>query len=139
MASNVLVYDSDCGPCTDFKNLVSFLDPRRRLSFASLAEADELGMLDKLPPAVRYRSFHIIAPDKSASSGAEALPVLIGLMSGGKQIERAARSIPFGFQLLSSVYKVVSKLHDSGSCASLGLGAPGGKRASDLGLRPKPN
>jgi predicted DCC family thiol-disulfide oxidoreductase YuxK len=139
MAPGVLVYDSDCGPCTDFKNMMSFLDPRRRLSFASMAEADELGLLDALPRAVRYKSFHIIAPGQCVTSGAEALPVLIGLLTGGIRIERAAHSIPFGFQAISSVYRVLSRLHDTGSCAPPGLVASGSKGASGLGLRPKPN
>ncbi len=135
----MLVYDSECGPCTDFKNLVSFLDPRRRIFFAALSDEDQLGYLDALPQAVRYKSFHIIAPGQSAISGAEALPALIGILTLGKPIERAAHSIPFGFQAISSVYRVLSRLHDSGSCTSPVLGAPGTKRASGLGLHPKPN
>ena len=139
MVPSVLVYDSDCGPCTGFKNIVRFLDPRRRLSFASLSEADELGHLDELPRTDRYNSFHIIAPGKGVMSGAEALPHLIGLLIGGESIERSARSIPLGFHMISSVYRVLSRLHDSGSCVPTGLGAPGSERPSGLGLRPKQN
>ncbi|HEY6283962.1 MAG TPA: hypothetical protein VIW22_08575, partial [Nitrososphaerales archaeon] len=119
--------------------MVSFLDPTRRLSFASTAEADELGLLDSVPMEARYKSFHIVALGQSAVSGAEALPALIGLLTGEKLIERAARSIPFGFHAISSVYRVLSRLHDSGSCAPSGLGATGTKGAPGLGIRPKQN
>jgi predicted DCC family thiol-disulfide oxidoreductase YuxK len=139
LASHILVYDSDCGPCTKFKNVVSFLDPRRTLSFASLVEADRLGLLNGLPQNVRYKSFHIITPVQSPRSGAEALPRLFGLIMGGTHVERAVRSIPFGFQVISSVYRVLSRVHDSGTCFPPGLGAMGSESASGSGLRPKQN
>lgn len=139
MTSHILVYDSYCGPCTNFKSVVRFLDPRRTIAFASLAKADELGLLEGLPLDVRHKSFHIYSPDQSPRSGAEALPLLFGLIVGSRGVESAIRTIPFGFQAVSSVYGVLSRLHDAGSCASPQVGATGSKSASGLGLRPKPN
>jgi predicted DCC family thiol-disulfide oxidoreductase YuxK len=118
MVPNILVYDSDCGPCTNFRNIIGFLDPKRTLSFASFAEAEELGLLQGMPRELRYKSFHIITPGKPPRSGADALPLLFGLITRWSGIERTILLFPFGFQTVSSVYGVLSRLHDKGSCAS---------------------
>jgi predicted DCC family thiol-disulfide oxidoreductase YuxK len=135
----ILAYDAGCGPCTNFKSIISFLSPRKKIGFVSLVAADESGLLDSLDSEKRYRSFHLLVPGQNISSGAEALPVLFGLIMGGRLVERAIQSIPFGFQTVSSVYGVLSRLHDSGSCNALRLGTSGNKRVFALGLRPKLN
>ena len=115
-AKTILAYDSDCGPCTRFKNAISFLDARRRLGFKSLMAADRQGMLDSVPLGRRHRSFHLIGPDGIVSSGANALPGLVGLLPGGTVPSKAIASSPLLFRGVSFVYTVLSRLHDSGSC-----------------------
>jgi predicted DCC family thiol-disulfide oxidoreductase YuxK len=112
----ILVYDSGCGPCTDFRNVVGFLDPRRRITFMSLAEADRLHLLNPIASNLRYRSFHLLAHGKNVMSGAAALPELFGLLPGGKITKRVLQRAPFSFRIVSSAYRALSRLHDSGSC-----------------------
>jgi len=110
------VYDSACGPCTDFRDLVGFLDPRRQITFLSLADADRVHILDPIARGMRYRSFHLISDGGNIESGAAALPELFGQFPGGNITKRILRSFPFAQRLASSAYGVLSRLHDSGSC-----------------------
>ena len=112
----LLVYDADCGPCTKFKDAADFLDTYGRLDFVSLIEADELGLLDKIPASLRHRSFHLISPNWDIQGGASALPSLIELFPSGRLISKLITSAPGGRRLLASVYSTFSRLHDSGSC-----------------------
>jgi len=114
----LLVYDSNCGPCTRFRNVVDFLDAKGRLDFIGLVEADKDGLLDSIPVARRHRSFHLIAPGGTVASGAGALPPLIGLLPAGGAFERIMKlSSPVSFAT-RTLYSVFSRLHDSGSCTN---------------------
>jgi len=104
----ILAYDSDCGPCTSFRNAVGFLDAHRRMDFMSLNKAEEEGLLDSIPTLRRHRSFHLIFPDGGAFSGAKAIPVLAGLLPSGRITSKLMTLAPGGLTGVAFVYGMAS-------------------------------
>jgi len=111
-----LVYDSDCGPCMSFSNVVGFIDAKHAIGRVGLAEADASGLLDALPPQVRHTSFHLVSPDGEVWSGANAFPTLLGLLPGGWPASEVLSRNAAAFRLSAFVYSVLARLHDKGSC-----------------------
>ncbi|MDG6982803.1 MAG: DUF393 domain-containing protein [Nitrososphaerota archaeon] len=112
-----LVYDSDCGPCTRFRNAVGALDARKEISYVGLDGADRSGILDGISPSRRHRSFHLVAPDGTVWSGAEALAPLSGLLPGGIPLSVMIARSPLVSRCAAFVYGVFSRLHDTGACS----------------------
>ena len=110
-----LVYDSGCGPCTRFRNLVGFFDVKGRMKYLGLGEADQAGVLNSVDPCRRHRSFHLVSPGGEVWSGAAALPPLLGLLPAGRPVSSIARCPPV-FAALAGAYSVMARLHDAGSC-----------------------
>lgn len=134
----VLAYDADCGPCTQFKRLVGFLDVRRQIDSIPLIQADSEGLLASVPVSLRHRSFHLVAPDGNVLSGATAIPTLVGLLPGGRFASRVMTSAPGGIRTVGFVYAVLSRLHDAGSCSyKPGSGPPSLRKAGDVAVLPK--
>ncbi len=102
----------------NFKRMINFLDVNRRVEFLSLIEADERGFLGSIPPALRHKSFHLIAADGDVLSGAAAIPRLIGMLPAGRAASWLVTSTPGGIASVAFVYSVFSRLHGSGSCRS---------------------
>jgi predicted DCC family thiol-disulfide oxidoreductase YuxK len=114
----ILVYDADCGPCTRFRHAVDIFDIYQKIDFISLTEADRKGLLDKIPASMRYKSFHLIFPDREeVKSGSDALIKLIAILPGGRVISPIINYLPGGKQIVHSVYTKFSRLHDTGSCS----------------------
>ncbi|MBD0360847.1 MAG: DUF393 domain-containing protein [Nitrososphaeraceae archaeon] len=114
----ILVYDADCGPCTRFRHAVDIFDIYQKIDFISLTEADRKGLLDKIPTSLRYKSFHLIFPDREeVKSGSDALIKLIAILPGGRVISPIINYLPGGKQIVHSVYTKFSRLHDMGSCS----------------------
>lgn len=112
----LLVYDADCGPCSRFKRMINFLDTHGRFRYNSLVRSDELGLLNSVPTAQRHRSFHLISPEGSVSSGALAIPTLLAQLPFGGIVSAMVSKAPGGMRLVKIVYSTFSRLHDSGSC-----------------------
>lgn len=113
-----LAYDSDCGPCTAFRNAVGFLDPKRKIHFVGLQEAQRTGLLSGVRADMKGRSFHLISPEGDARSGAGALPELAALLPAGKLVSRAMSSCPPVNGAFAFGYSALSRLHGKGSCAA---------------------
>ena len=111
-----LAYDSDCGPCTAFRRAVGFMDPRHRIRFVGLTEAEGAGMLDGIPPGNRFRSFHMVSDEGVCASGADALPALASQLPGGALISRAMKSSGAVRGAAGFAYSALARLHDAGSC-----------------------
>jgi predicted DCC family thiol-disulfide oxidoreductase YuxK len=123
MPDFLLAYDAGCGPCSRFKAIVEFLDPRRRIRFVSLEAADRSGALEGVSPSLLYRSFHLVhssvghAKGEGIRSGSDALlPLLRLLIPGGTIASRIVEATPGAKGAISFAYSVVSRLHDAGSC-----------------------
>jgi predicted DCC family thiol-disulfide oxidoreductase YuxK len=115
----VLAYDAACGPCSQFKALVDFLDARGVIEFASLRQAEEDGVLESVDPSTRYASFHLVPPGQRALSGAEAiLPLVRLLIPGGRSASRILEAIPGCGRAISFGYSTLSRLHGTGACGT---------------------
>jgi len=112
----ILAYDVDCGPCTRFAHIVNSLDKYEKIDFMSLTIADQEGLLDRIPVTLRFRSFHLIAPNGETKSGSEGLLELIAILPGGKAISPMINYVPAGKLIVRFIYNRFSKLHDRNSC-----------------------
>jgi predicted DCC family thiol-disulfide oxidoreductase YuxK len=113
----ILVYDADCGPCTRFRRAVDVLDIYQRIDFISLNQADQKGILDTITASMRYKSFHLILPNREVKSGSDALINLIAILPGGRIISPIIDHFPGGKQVVHFIYTKLSRLHDRGSCS----------------------
>jgi len=116
VSNYVIAYDGDCGPCRRFKSIVDILDRYHRIDFVSLAKADELGLLNRLPQSLKYSSFHLISSTGEILSGAEALIRLIEVFPLGSDISRLIILLPGFKRITKLVYSCFSRLHESNSC-----------------------
>lgn len=114
------VYDSDCGPCGRFKEIISFLDTRGRMDFMGLLEADREDLLDGVPVPRRHRSFHLLPPGGAAESGPSALPDLIALLPAGRILSKMIKLSTSLSSATNFVYSVFARRHDSGACTHAG-------------------
>ena len=117
-ARYILSYDADCGPCTRFRHSIDYLDRHDRMEFISLISADAKGLLDSIPPELRFNSFHLIFPDGSVSSGSEALLDVITILPGGKVSSVMISHFPGLKGFIRFIYGRLSKLHDGSSCST---------------------
>lgn len=111
-----LVYDSGCGPCTRFRNLVAFLDPKHKMRYIGLDEAEDQGVLSAIPAGMRRRSFHLVSDRGIALSGSSAFPALASQLPGGKLTSAALKSNPAVSGLAGFAYSTLARLHEKGSC-----------------------
>jgi len=110
-----LVYDAGCGPCTLFKSVVSALDSKRNLEFVSLARAEQAGLLDRVEPERRFRSFHLVAK-RGTTSGADALPQLAKALLPAGELFARALDAPLIRSASRFAYSTLSRLHQAGDC-----------------------
>ncbi len=113
----LLIYDSDCGICVNFKRMIDFLDARKEIAFFPLRDADDAGLLSSIPISLRKKSFHLRMPGGGLLSGAEALPELMGQLPGGGPLSSVVTRVPPGKRVVRFLYRNVSRLHERGSCA----------------------
>jgi predicted DCC family thiol-disulfide oxidoreductase YuxK len=131
MMEDTLVYDSDCGPCTNFRKAVGFLDAAHRMRFIGLEEADRTRILERVEPSRRHKSFHLVSRSGEVQSGAAALPQLVALIPGGRIPSFLIGWNPFAYRATVFVYSVFSRLHDSRSRSY----APGGRGIESVGRK----
>src|SRR5918912_875716 len=92
----ILAYDADCGPCTRFSHVIDILDKYEKIDFIPLTIADQQGLLDKISPTLRYKSFHLISSTEEPKSGSDALLELIAIIPGGRMISTIINHLPRG-------------------------------------------
>jgi predicted DCC family thiol-disulfide oxidoreductase YuxK len=110
-----LVYHSDCGVCTSFKDAVAFLDRWHRIRSATVDGAEGSGALEGIPRGLRRASFHLITPTGNVISGANAIPFLSGELPVGSVSGRALEVPPIA-RFVRSLYGAFVSVHDSSSC-----------------------
>lgn len=111
-----MAYDADCGPCTRFRHFVHLIDRRGEVDFVSLVDADDSGLLDKLPEIERHTAFHVILPNGKLLTGAEAVPPLLQLLPGGRVFSKLITSSPEGRLVVSIVYEGFARGHNGSAC-----------------------
>jgi predicted DCC family thiol-disulfide oxidoreductase YuxK len=120
-----LVYDSGCGPCTAFMRVVGFLDPARRMRYEGIDQAEREGLLSRVPPAARRRSFHLVAEGGEVLSGTGALAALASQLPLGEAVSAAMTSVPPLSGAVGFAYSALSRMHGAGACGrGGGRGAP---------------
>ena len=113
-----MAYDADCGPCTEFRHAVGALDKYHKLDFIPLTRADQIGLLDRVPASMRYKSFHLIFPKgEKIKSGSDALLDLVAILPGGRVAHPILNYFPGGKRIVHFIYTRFSRLHDRGSCS----------------------
>lgn len=126
----ILAFDAGCGPCSRFKDVVEFLDARRLIGFLDIQEADMSGLLDGVPQALRFASFHILdgqvtaAGTRVVASGSGAILPLLRVLS--PSASRLVGRVHVIEAALRFGYSTLSRLHTA--CpASRGRATPRGR------------
>lgn len=83
-ASWLVLYDGDCGLCKWLLAGLLRFDRAGHLRPVALQRPEAEALLADLDPAERMASMHLVSPDGARTSGGEALPALLGLLSGGR-------------------------------------------------------
>ena len=96
--------------------MVVFVDLHNLLEFMDLVDGEIDGLLHSLPSSLRHGSFHIVSPDGRVTSGEDALPIVMGLLPGGKVLSRLITRAPCGRWALAFVYRTFSRLHYKETC-----------------------
>lgn len=80
----LVLYDGDCGFCKWLLAVLLRFDRAGRLRPVALQRPEAEALLADLEPEERMASMHVVSPDGTRSSAGEALPSLLGLLSGGR-------------------------------------------------------
>jgi predicted DCC family thiol-disulfide oxidoreductase YuxK len=122
-----------------FKRLLDFLDARGSIEFVPLIDADEGGLLERIPKERRWKSFHLVLRDGDVKSGADALPYVVSSLPLGWFPSRAILLVPGVNRVTGWVYSRLSMLHDTGSCVPV-RGASGlqGRSFTDAAIAAAP-
>jgi predicted DCC family thiol-disulfide oxidoreductase YuxK len=118
MGVSRIFFDEDCALCLRFQKAVKSLDVHGKIEFIPIEEANSLGLLDGVPENRRFRSFHLVLADGRTRSGAEAIPGLIDVLYARGLASKVVFGFPGCFRMVSWVYTVFLRLHDSGHCSS---------------------
>ncbi|HKO38745.1 MAG TPA: DCC1-like thiol-disulfide oxidoreductase family protein [Solirubrobacterales bacterium] len=80
----LVLYDGDCGLCKWLLAGLLRFDRARCLRPVALQRPEAEALLADLDPVERMASMHLVSPGGARTSGGEALPALLGLLSGGR-------------------------------------------------------
>jgi predicted DCC family thiol-disulfide oxidoreductase YuxK len=125
----LLAYDAGCGPCSRFKELVEFLDPRNKVAYISLDDAEKASLLEGIPSESRFTSFHLLSTgrEQSSANGAPAVLLLLRVLAPlGDSFWMAFEKVPGSVALVSRAYGTLSRLHRSCSPLQRALRGFGG-------------
>jgi len=122
------LYDADCGACSRFKGMASFLDAPHAVDFVSIEDAGRTGLLDNVPRSSWYSSSRMVAKDGTVTARGEALLALLSELPGCRFPSTALGNLPHGKTSAEWFYGVLSRVHGS-SCAPNTLKPPAGGSA----------
>ncbi len=114
-----LLYDSDCRVCTAFARAVAFLDVRRGLQIRPIQDSHAL--LPGFPGDSALRAAHAVSPDGNVTTGADAMPALIGAVLGIPRIEGWLRGSGLPMSLVNRGYGILVDVRGRLTC---GVPAP---------------
>ena len=90
----LVLYDDDCGFCRWSASKIAAWDRHRRLRFAPIRSAEGDARLDRMDPARRDGSWHLVTRDGRIASAGAAVPLLLRELPGGGPLARAADAFP---------------------------------------------
>ncbi len=114
-----VLYDGNCRVCTACARFVAFIDIHRRIRAQPIQESHEL--LRGLREDVLLDAAHAIAPDGHVTTGADAVPTLVGALLGTPEAEGWLRSSPSTMRTLSRFYALLVRFRGQLTC---GISAP---------------
>lgn len=77
-----VLYDADCGICTDVARAIRRLDRDAQVDLVAIGSAAGAHLLADLAPAERLERWHLVEADGTRRSGGDALPALLRLLPG---------------------------------------------------------
>lgn len=102
-----MLYDEDCGFCRWGVDLVLRLDRRRHeLEAVAIQSPEGADLLSSMTPDERLESWHVRSPGGRIWSGGEAVPVLLRLLPGGKDLASVAARFP---RAVDGLYRFVAR------------------------------
>lgn len=114
MEPATLLYDGGCGPCAAFARWVKAADLGNRIEARRLEEPDMVRRYGKSLGERYYASFHMDT-GRNVASGAEAIPVLLSLLPGGRLWGPLAR-LPWNRSLLAWGYDWLARARNRTGC-----------------------
>lgn len=102
----LVLYDGDCGLCKWLLAGLLRFDRAERLQPIALQRREADAFLADLDSADRMASMHLVSPDGVRTSGGDALPPLLRLLSGGRLpaavLERFPRLTGAGYRWVAT-------------------------------------
>ncbi len=114
-----VLYDGNCRVCTACARFVAFIDIHRRIRAQAIQESHEL--LQGMGEDVMLDAAHAIAPDGHVTTGADAVPTLVGALLGTPEAEGWLRSSPSTMRTVSRLYAMLVRFRGQLTC---GISAP---------------
>jgi predicted DCC family thiol-disulfide oxidoreductase YuxK len=102
----LVLYDVDCGFCRWTLAGLLRWDRGGRLRAAAIQDAEGERVLSGMDPEVRMQSWHFLTPDGRLLSAGRALPDVLTLLPGGRQLSWATRVL---MPLTERAYRLVAR------------------------------
>ena len=109
-----LLYDGDCRVCSLFGRIVSLIDIQRRIRVQPIQESRSL--LRGISEEEILDAAHVVVPDGRVTTGADAMPALLGGLLGNPRLERLLRSSATSMRLFSRLYGILVELRGHLTC-----------------------
>jgi predicted DCC family thiol-disulfide oxidoreductase YuxK len=103
----VLLYDGTCGFCRRWVSRLRWWDRHGALEYVAAADRGAVAGLPQLSDAALDRAMQLVAPDGRVYPGAQALPVLLPLLPGGR-VPALLMRVPGAQRLADGVYAWVA-------------------------------
>lgn len=103
-----LIYDADCAMCALFKDVVHFLDAKRRIEYVQLSSEEASVILKGMSPGEMQGSFHLAVPNAKVRSGERAIPELAHLFPLGRLLQLILTKVSFVRYLVEAAYRKIS-------------------------------
>ncbi len=114
-----VLYDGDCHVCTACARFLAFIDVHRNIRARPIQESRDL--LRAIPEDARLEAAHAVDPDGRVSTGADAMPTLVGALLGAPKAEGWLRASRFASRALSRAYILLVRFRGRLTCGAPAL------------------
>ncbi len=109
-----VLYDGNCRVCTACARFVAFIDIHRRIRAQPIQESRDL--LRGVREDVILDAAHAVAPDGHVTTGADAVPTLVGALLGTPEAEDWLRSSPSTMRTVARFYAMLVRFRGQLTC-----------------------
>jgi predicted DCC family thiol-disulfide oxidoreductase YuxK len=109
-----VLYDGDCRVCTAGARFLAFIDVHRGIRVRPIQDSRDL--LRSIPEDAVLDAAHAVSPDGCVTTGADAMPTLVGALVGTPNVERWLRSSRSSMRGLSLLYETLVALRGRLTC-----------------------